>query len=59
MKNKNTQPEETRNEELYVFRGKEFFGDPRTIAQLNYALALNRSNERYMLKKDYEKQHES
>ena len=55
MEYNTTQPEEKPADELYVFRGKEFFCDARTIAQLNYALALNRSNECYMLKQDYEK----
>lgn len=55
MEYNTTQPEEKPDDKLYVFRGKEFFCDPRTIAKLNYALALNRSNERYMLKQDYEK----
>lgn len=35
-------------EKQYSFRGKTFFCDPKTIQQLNYALALNRSNERYV-----------
>lgn len=34
-------------QELYTFRGKIFYCDAVTIGQLNYALALNRSNERY------------
>jgi hypothetical protein len=32
---------------LYTFRGAEFMSDEETIRQLNYALALNRSTERY------------
>ncbi len=31
----------------YTFRGKEFYCDEDTIFQLNYALALNKSKERY------------
>ena len=38
------------NENLYTFRGKTFMSDAKTIGVLNYALALNRSNERYKLK---------
>lgn len=34
-------------EELYSFRGKTFYCDAETIRHLNYALALNRSAERY------------
>lgn len=34
-------------EELYSFRGKEFYCDAETIRHLNYALALNHSSERY------------
>jgi hypothetical protein len=34
-------------EKLYTFRGKTFYCKPSIIQQLNYALALNRSNERY------------
>jgi hypothetical protein len=34
-------------QELYTFRGKTFPCDASIIKQLNYALALNRSNERY------------
>jgi hypothetical protein len=33
--------------ELYTFRGKTFPCDSWTIQQLNFALALNRSKERY------------
>lgn len=39
--------EKTTKQELYTFRGKTFYSDARTIKQLNYALALNRSTERY------------
>jgi hypothetical protein len=39
--------EETHTEELYTFRGKTFYSDAWTIKQLNYALALNKSTERY------------
>lgn len=35
-------------EELYKFRGKTFQCDAETIARLNYALSLNRSEERYV-----------
>jgi hypothetical protein len=34
-------------QELYTFRGKTFYSDAWTIGQLNYALALNHSKERY------------
>ena len=34
-------------EKKYKFRGKTFLCDPRTIQQLNYALALNGRIERY------------
>jgi hypothetical protein len=34
--------------ELYTFRGKTFYSDSWTIGQLNYALALNNSKERYI-----------
>jgi hypothetical protein len=54
----NTHTKGKPKQELYVFRGKEFFCDAQTITQLNYALALNRSRERYVLKKDYEKNNE-
>ena len=33
--------------ELYTFRGKTFYSDAWTVKQLNYALALNYSKERY------------
>lgn len=36
-------------EKLYSFRGKTFYSNPKTISVLNYALALNRSSERYVL----------
>lgn len=36
-------------EKLYEYRGKQFQCDEWTIAQLNRALALNRSEERYVL----------
>ena len=49
------QPGNEPKQELYVFRGKEFMCDRLTIAQLNYALALNRVDERYVLKKDASK----
>jgi hypothetical protein len=35
-------------ENLYEFRGKLFMCDEWTIAQLNFALACNRSDERYI-----------
>lgn len=35
-------------EKFYKFRGKVFPENPATIKQLNYALALNRANERYV-----------
>lgn len=35
-------------EKLYAFRGTTFLAHPSTIKQLNYALALNRVNERYV-----------
>lgn len=35
-------------EKTYKFRRKTFAADPRTIQELNYALALNRSDERYV-----------
>jgi hypothetical protein len=38
-----------KEEKLYEFRGKVFPSDETTIRQLNYALALNRSKERYKL----------
>lgn len=38
-------------EKLYEFRGKQFMCDAWTINQLNYALALNHSEERYVLVK--------
>ena len=41
----NTQSEEKE----YKFRGKKFMSSPAIIAQLNYALALNKSEERYTL----------
>ena len=46
-KNMTTGTEETTKQELYTFRGKTFPCDASIIKQLNYALALNRSNERY------------
>lgn len=33
---------------IYKFRGKTFKCDSNTIKQLNYALALNGSKERYV-----------
>ena len=36
-------------EKLYTFRGEYFYSSPATISQLNYALGLNRSSERYVL----------
>lgn len=33
--------------ELYTFRGRTFYSDVWTVNQLNYALALNNSRERY------------
>lgn len=38
-----------KQEKLYEFRGKIFPCDEKTIHQLNYALALNKSKERYIL----------
>jgi hypothetical protein len=35
-------------EGLYCFRGQEIKSDEWTISQLNYALALNRSKDRYV-----------
>lgn len=43
--NKNTK------EQTYTFRGRTFKCDAATIRSLNYALALNRSSERYVLVK--------
>jgi hypothetical protein len=34
-------------EKLYTFRGKTFPCNPKTIQQLNLALAYNRAKERY------------
>jgi hypothetical protein len=34
-------------QEMYSFRGKTFLCDEWTIRQLNFALSLNRSKERY------------
>lgn len=42
-------------ERLYKFRGKTFLASPHTIQQLNYALGLNRSNERYVEVKEKDK----
>ena len=44
----NTQSTQTEEKE-YKFRGKKFTCSPATVAKLNYALALNRSEERYTL----------
>jgi len=38
-------------EKLYEYQGKQFKCDSWTINQLNYALALNYSQERYVLVK--------
>lgn len=46
---------ENDKEKLYKFRGKTFPASPATIKQLNYALALNRSSERYVLVGDIPK----
>lgn len=46
-----TQTQMNTTEQLYKFRGKKFLCDEYTIRQLNYALALNRSQERYELVK--------
>ena len=35
-------------QKLYEFRGNQFKCDEHTVNQLNYALALNRSEERYV-----------
>lgn len=40
--------EKDAKEKLYKFRGKTFPANPATIKELNYALALNRSSERYV-----------
>lgn len=37
-----------KKEELYTFRNKTFPCDADTVARLNYALALNHSEERYV-----------
>jgi hypothetical protein len=37
-----------KDEGLYEFRGKQFTCDADTIRRLNYALALNDSDERYV-----------
>jgi hypothetical protein len=42
-----TVTEKTPKQELYTFRDKTFYSDEWTIRQLNYALALNRSTEKY------------
>jgi hypothetical protein len=42
-------------EQLYEYRGKQFMSDEWTINQLNYALALNHSKERYVLVKKSKK----
>ena len=34
-------------QEKYAFKGKTFLCDSWTIAQLNFALALNKANDRY------------
>lgn len=34
-------------EKLYEFRGKQFYCKPSIVKHLNFALALNRSHERY------------
>ena len=39
-------------QEIYIFRGKEILTDAWTVSRLNYALALNRQSERYVLKPD-------
>ena len=33
---------------LYEFRGEQFMSDEDTVAQKNYALALNGSKDRYV-----------
>jgi hypothetical protein len=43
------------NEKQYEFRGKIFKCSEKTIVQLNYALALNGSDDRYVEIKNYEK----
>ena len=40
---------------VYKFRGKEFVCSKDTISQLNYALALNGSSERYIKVREIEK----
>ena len=37
-------------QEVYIFRGKEILSDRWTVAQQNYALALNGFRDRYKLK---------
>jgi hypothetical protein len=45
-----TKPPVVRNEkQFYKFRGRVFASDKETISKLNYALALNGSEERYRL----------
>jgi len=43
-----TDIETTNGEKTYTFRGKTFSANPATVKELNYALALNRSTERYV-----------
>lgn len=42
-----TTPNKTEGEKMYTYQGKTFYSHPEIIQQLNYALALNRSLERY------------
>ena len=48
MNNKNTLSDDS-SREMYSYKGKTFQCDAYTIAQLNYALALNKQTERYTL----------
>lgn len=42
----------------YKYKGKIIESDPHTIKQLNYALALNRSKDRYVLVEEKPKKNE-
>lgn len=46
---KNMTPTTNKNEgeKMYTYQGKTFYSHPEIIQQLNYALALNQSTERY------------
>lgn len=41
-----------KKENLYKFRGKKILSDHETIRHLNYALALNGCEDRYVLIKE-------